>query len=126
MAKLTSIVVLGLVFVNTVLFSHLISAEIFSALSHTEKLLSIEHELSDSLEKYIQEQEIRLQKLKSFSNQVQRTVQLAKESGAKFLGHPVNSFLMIKRFVIEWPAIENILTEENVAEGTYVTVRFCS
>jgi len=80
-------------------------------------MLGIELELGDALESYIKEEEERLRKLKTFSRQLQRTVELAKNSGSKFLEHPVNSYLMIKRFVTEWPKIDDIVSTENSAEG---------
>lgn len=105
------------VLVFTYLHYHFASAEIYSSLSHTERILGIEIELADALENYIQEEEQRLHKLKLFSHKLRRTVEHVKKSGAKFLEHPVNSYLLIKRFVTEWPQIDNIITTENPAEG---------
>lgn len=51
-------------FVSTTTF---VDSEIFTALSHVERLINIEMELSDALEDYLVEQESRLKKLRSFS-----------------------------------------------------------
>lgn len=109
-----NVIVIVLVILN---LSYRVTAEVYSAFSHTERMLSIELELADTLEEYIKAEENKLQKLKAFSRQVQRTVKLAKTSGTKFLEHPVNSYLMIKRFVSQWPGIEELVSNENTAEG---------
>jgi hypothetical protein len=102
----------------------LTTGEVFTALSHTEKVLGMELELSDALEGYINDQDSKLKLLKEFSREVRQTVKLAaQESGSSYLGHPVNSYLMIKRFVNEWPAIEKIVKLQSTAEGELYFLR---
>lgn len=92
-------------------------AEIFSAFSHTERVLGIELELIDALDAYIKQQEDQLKVLKDFSREVQGAVKQAKKEGSSFLSHPVNSYLMIKRFVKEWPLIERTVNQETTSES---------
>lgn len=99
---------------NAILLS---TAEIFSAFSHTEKVLGIELELIDSLDAYIKEQEENLKVLKDFSREVQEAAKQAKLEGSSFLTHPVNSYLMIKRFVKQWPVIEKTINQETTSES---------
>lgn len=94
-----------------------VHSEIFTALSHVERLINIEMELSDSLEDYLFEQESRLNKLKSFFEDVKAAMDQAKYNRDSYIGHPVNTYLMIKRLVNEWRPHVKAIQEEGDAEG---------
>lgn len=99
------------------LLSHSIKSELFTALSHIEKLVQMEDDLVYSLEQYLTAQEQRLEALQKFAGDVRLAVDLAKKHRAKYLGHPVNAFLLIKRFVQDWPEVEPLLNRAIDGEG---------
>ena len=101
-------------------------SEVFTALSHLERLVNIELELADALEEYIIEQEERLKMLKWFAEDVSNAMDQAKEDRYAYLGHPVSSFLMVKRFVNQWPRIEKSIQQEGDSEGKYNGMIFSS
>ena len=97
----------------------IVNSEIFTALSHVQGLVNIEMELSDALEDYIAEQEQRLNRLKSFAEDVSEAMQRANTDRDGYIGHPVNTYLMIKRLVNEWTEHVKSIQEEGDAEGIY-------
>lgn len=107
-------------------FSYLLSStvfvdsEIFTALSHVRGLVNIEMELSDALEDYIAEQELRLNRLKSFAKDVGKAMERANANRDEYIGHPVNTYLMIKRLVNEWPQHVKSTEQEGDAEGLLI------
>ena len=101
------------------LLAQAIKSELFTALSHVEKLVKIEDDLAYSLEQYLIEQEQKLEVLQKFAGEVRLTVYLARKDRSKYLGHPVNAFLLIKRFVQEWPEVERILSQPANGEGRF-------
>lgn len=101
-------------FISTTTF---VDSEVFTALSHVERLINIEMELSDALEDYIVEQELRLKKLRSFSEDVKRAMGQAVSNRNEYIGHPVNTYQMIKRFVKEWTQHVKSIEQEGDAEG---------
>ena len=95
----------------------LVDCEMFTALSHLQRLVNIEMELSDVLDDYIAEQEARLRRLKIFSQDVNVAMEQAKSNRDKYIGHPVNTYLMVKRFVKDWPAHVKSVEQEGDSEG---------
>lgn len=103
-----------------------VDSEVFTALSHVQRLVSIEMELSDALDDYITEQESRLKKLKAFANAVNDAMVQAKSDRNSYIGHPVNTYLMIKRLVKDWPTHVKSVEQEGDAEGIYrILVFYC-
>lgn len=101
-------------FMSTTVF---VDSEVFTALSHVQRLVNIEMELSDALEDYIVEQEARLDKLKSFAEDVGEALQQAKSNRDAYIGHPVNTYLMIKRLANDWTGHVKAIEQEGDAEG---------
>ena len=105
-------------FIVTTVF---VDSEVFTALSHLQRLVNIEMELSDALDDYIAEQESRLNRLKSFAEDVNEAMGQAQSSRDGFIGHPVNTYLMIKRLVKDWAKHVKSIEQEGDAEGIYKT-----
>ena len=94
-----------------------VDSEVFTALSHLQRLVNIEMELSDALNDYIAEQESRLKRLRSFAQNVNEAMEQAQSSRDGYVGHPVNTYLMIKRLVKDWPRHVNSIEQEGNSEG---------
>lgn len=63
-------------------------------------------------------EEERLATLKKFSEKVENIHNRIDDKNVElFLGHPVNSYLIIKRFFSEWTKVEELLQKDN-SEGT--------
>lgn len=96
---------------------HCGNSEVFTALSHVERLVNIELELSDALDDYIMAEEARLLKVKRFAEQLGKSMKQATENRSKFIGHPLNTFLMIRRLVQDWPAVKDHIEVDSEQEG---------
>ena len=103
-----------------------VDSEVFTALSHVQRLVNIEMELSDALDDYITEQESRLNRLKDFADAVNDAMVQAKSNRISYIGHPVNTYLMIKRLVKDWPTHVKSVEQEGDAEGIYRIIVFYS
>lgn len=98
----------------------IIKGEVFSAFNEWETLIRMENNFVKLLEDFITtngEKLPRMDDLKHFLNEVKPRVMEAVESPEKFISHPVNGFLLIKRFTSDWLEIELILRNYSSKAG---------
>lgn len=103
----------------TVIFSLIFSsiqAELFTAVVELENLVYREREMRFELERYLSLEQERLSKLKMFLTKVSAAHELVGDDVSRYLGHPVNSYLEIRRFYKEWPEVERLIQLDN-SEG---------
>lgn len=99
------------------IFLGLCRAEIFTSLAEMEYLVETERTMISSLKNYIQLEEERLQTMKSFVSRLDNVMDIINQTDpGKYLANPVNSYLMLKRFNVDWRNLETLLTED-LAEG---------
>ena len=100
-----------------------VRSEVFTALVEMENLVYREKEMIAGLKDYIRQEQARLEKIKQFTEKLDKLHVVIPEGKVEsYLGHPSNAYLLIKRFVKEWPAIED-LAKNPVTEGMQV---FCT
>lgn len=87
--------------------------ELFTALIDLEQLVYRERELRFSLEQYVNLEQERITRLKKFLARVDSAHNLVGEDVPKYLGHPVNSYLQIRRLYKEWPEAERLIQVDN-------------
>ncbi|BFZ17688.1 hypothetical protein BsWGS_20727 [Bradybaena similaris] len=90
----------------------LLNAELFTSSAHLQTALYAERDIAGLLHSYVQQEEARLEKIKQLANDYERHSSMALENIDKFLGNPINAFLLIKRFTLDWdrdviPVISN-------------------
>ncbi|XP_032232329.2 prolyl 4-hydroxylase subunit alpha-1 isoform X2 [Nematostella vectensis] len=92
----------------------LAKCEFFTALVDLEHLVSREKELQEALKRYVEVEESRLAQIKKFLAKVDTAHELATKYGdiGGFLGHPVNSFALIKRFHKGWSRMEELALKD--------------
>lgn len=90
--------------------------EMFTALIDLENLVYRERELRFTLEEYVNSEEQRIAKLKKFLAKVNAAHNIVGEDVSRYLGHPVNSYLEIRRMYKEWPEVERLVQLDN-SEG---------
>lgn len=90
--------------------------ELFTALIDLENLVYRERELRFTLEEYVNSEEQRIAKLKKFLAKVNAAHNIVGEDVSRYLGHPVNSYLEIRRMYKEWPEVERLVQLDN-SEG---------
>lgn len=95
------------------IFLGLCRAEIFTSLAEMEYLVETERTMISSLKNYIQLEEERLQTMKSFVSRLDNVMDIINQTDpGKYLANPVNSYLMLKRFNVDWRNLETLLTED--------------
>lgn len=114
---------LSLVTLTLSLIFYRTRAELFTALVDLENLVYRERELRFELEKYVNSEIERLAKLQTFLAKVNSAHEIVGEDVSRYLGHPVNSYLEIRRFHKEWPEVERLIQFDN-SEGRY-RISFC-
>ncbi len=86
--------------------------ELFTALSHWETLIRMENNFVQHLEEFVVangDDFPRMIDLKTFLREVKPRALEAAEANGRFVSHPVNGFLLIKRFTSDWLEIEEIV-----------------
>lgn len=85
-----------------------VRGEVFTALVEMENLVYREKEMIASVRDYLEEEEARLEKIREFTRKLDRIHAVIPQGKVEnYLGHPTNAYLLIKRFVEEWPVIED-------------------
>eukprot|EP00118_Oscarella_pearsei_P022728 m.265835 g.265835 ORF g.265835 m.265835 type:complete len:197 (+) comp40493_c2_seq24:122-712(+) len=92
------------------------NSELFTALVHMENLVSTEHDLATSLQRYLAAEEERLNRIKTLAHSVTNISDAATEDVSKYLGHPVNAYRLLRRFVSDWKEVEDLLTRSSPGE----------
>ena len=93
-------------------------AEVFSAVTHMEKLVSAEWELAQSLHRYIEAEEARLTRIRTIGSVVSNVSQAANIDIGRYLGHPVNAYRLLRRFMSDWKVVENLVVRPATSQGT--------
>lgn len=98
------------------------AGEVFSAVTHMEKLVVAELELAQSLEGYIVAEEARLNRIRTIGQLVSNVSEAANADIGRYLGHPVNAYRLLRRFISDWKEIENLVAQPATSEGTQLCV----
>jgi prolyl 4-hydroxylase len=115
-----------------ILQCHAACGEIFSSLADMEGLVSTEFELMKQLDNYIQEEEIRLKRLRGYNTlscitericlipyfslarfleEYENNHHEASEDVSKYLANPLNAYLLVKRLTSDWKKVEGVMTQ---------------
>ncbi|XP_033099602.1 prolyl 4-hydroxylase subunit alpha-1-like isoform X2 [Anneissia japonica] len=84
-------------------------AEKFTAIVELKNSVYIENNMVQQLNSYIEAEEKKIEHLKLMATKLNRVSKEAVEDPEHYLGHPVNSFLLIKRFHYDWQEIETFI-----------------
>ena len=97
-------------------------AQIFTALTHMTDLIRLEQSFSLILDEYLQDFSSASSELERFSNDVKQHLKDLKDEDMEiFLGHPVNSYLVVRRFLHDWGNLTNKLDETNpIGKGKFL------
>ncbi|XP_076368275.1 prolyl 4-hydroxylase subunit alpha-1-like [Tachypleus tridentatus] len=84
-------------------------ADLFTALVDLQKLLHTEGEIIKTLERYLEAEEQRLQKVRQLREDYGQMYQLASQDVDSFLANPVNAYLLVKRLSSDWKNAESLM-----------------
>jgi hypothetical protein len=97
-------------------------AEVFTAITHMEKLVSAEWELVQSLNRYIQAEEARLDRIRTIGRVVSNISEAANSDIGRYLGHPVNAYRLLRRFLADWQVVEKLVVQPATSQGSQTKV----
>ncbi|XP_063444802.1 prolyl 4-hydroxylase subunit alpha-2-like isoform X3 [Mytilus trossulus] len=87
-----------------------VRCELFTSLAHMERALFAEREISSRIKEYVTEEKQRLDALSRLADELETHSSKALENVDFYLGNPVNAYLFVKRFTVDWERhIEDIL-----------------
>jgi prolyl 4-hydroxylase len=91
-----------------------VSAEVFTAVTHMENLLTAEGEVIGAMSRYLASEEQRLVRLRRFLADYERFHSDASNTGReKFLANPVNAFLIVKKLTRDWGQVQTVMNENH-------------
>ncbi|RUS89704.1 hypothetical protein EGW08_002522 [Elysia chlorotica] len=76
--------------------------ELFTSNAHLQTALYAERDIAGLLQNYVEREEIRLQKIRELAAEYSSHSNSALADVEKYLGNPINAFLLIKKFTMDW------------------------
>ena len=87
--------------------------EVFTSMANMENMVHTEQLLFNSFKSYLKAEEQRLDKMKKFMARVEDAHKNVNMSDiSRYLGNPINTYLMLHRLSLEWRDIEKLLTHD--------------
>lgn len=86
--------------------------DVFTALASMKRLIRYEQYLLDLLDRYVESHPDPHEDLKMFVREIQESTLNVMDDIEVFLGHPVNSFLLLRRFTKHWQQIDRFLDDK--------------
>jgi len=85
---------------------------LFTSSVDLEGLLGTEAELVEKLENYIQGEYDRIHKLEKLVEEFRNLRDRASDSSERFIGNPLNSFLLIKKLTTDWKQVQSLIQKD--------------
>lgn len=99
-----------------------VRGEVYTALIEMENLVYREKGMVAAVKDYLKEEEARLERIREFTRKLDKIHAVIPHGKVEsYLGHPTNAYLLIRRFVEEWPALENMAKNPSF-HGTYAVI----
>ncbi|CAB0000627.1 unnamed protein product, partial [Nesidiocoris tenuis] len=90
----------------------LIRAELYTAITDLEDLLDTEAMFMETLNRYIQREEKKLERLKRKAEEYKKEHSLASADVSEYLSNPINAYLLVKRLTTDWTTTESLMTDQ--------------
>ncbi|KAK3090445.1 hypothetical protein FSP39_011937 [Pinctada imbricata] len=82
--------------------ANLIRCELFSSMAHLDTALYAEQDIAQAIKEYVQEEESRLRQLERVANELNAHSEEVLKRKENYLHNPVNAYLYMKKFTIDW------------------------
>ncbi|XP_037291677.1 prolyl 4-hydroxylase subunit alpha-1 isoform X1 [Rhipicephalus microplus] len=83
--------------------------EVYTALVDLENLLHTEGAIVHTLQRYLDAEEDRLEKIKKLRQEFSQLHKAASRDGDEFISNPVNAFLLVKKLTADWKTISRLM-----------------
>ncbi|XP_041364436.1 prolyl 4-hydroxylase subunit alpha-1-like [Gigantopelta aegis] len=87
--------------------------EMFTAMAELQAALYAEHDVAGAIKMYIKSEEARLNKLKRTAEELESHSSYALENPDRNIANPVDAFLFVKKFTLDWDRNVATLFEKN-------------
>lgn len=91
--------------------------ELFTALSDLQSLVYHERDVVNTLRKYVTEETERLEEIKKHVEDYRAHNQEALKDPQQYLANPVNSYLLIKKFTIDWEELQDLIKKNHAVQA---------
>lgn len=95
-----------------------VKGDSYASIAEMEHVVNLEMKLGQSLERFVELEKSRLDKVKEFSKSVKEAMNQVKKEGSKSLENPATSYATIKRFANGWTELSKFL-EKDYSNGKY-------
>lgn len=93
--------------------------ELFTSIAHLQTALYAERDIAEEIREYIKREEEKLNNLKSIAEEFESHSSAALQNTHVYLGNPVNAYLFVKHFTLDWDRnIDHILKNNSKQELT--------
>lgn len=89
-----------------------VAGDSFASIAQLEKIVNLEIQLGESLERFLEQENKRLQEIKQFAKRVKEATELVKKDGMKVLENPTATYAVIKRFANGWTELAGFLSKD--------------
>ncbi|KAF6213916.1 hypothetical protein GE061_011641 [Apolygus lucorum] len=90
----------------------LVQAELYTAITDLEDLLDTEAMFMETLDRYIEREEKKIERLKRKADEYRKEHALASSDVSEYLSNPLNAYLLVKRLTTDWTTTESLMTEQ--------------
>ena len=96
----------------------------FASIAQMKQIVDLEMKLGQSLERFVELEKSRLEKVKQFSKSVKEAMNQVQLEGPKSLENPATSYAVIKRFANGWTELGNFLEKDySSGKDNHYTIR---
>lgn len=96
----------------------------FASIAQMKQIVDLEMKLGQSLERFVELEKSRLEKVKQFSKSVKEAINQVQLEGPKSLENPATSYAVIKRFANGWTELGNFLEKDySSGKDNHYTIR---
>ncbi|KAL1418419.1 hypothetical protein MTO96_025920 [Rhipicephalus appendiculatus] len=92
-----------------IILSMQVQGEVYTALVDLENLLHTEGAIVQTLQRYLDAEEDRLEKIKKLRQEFSQLHKAASRDGDEFVSNPVNAFLLVKKLTADWKTISRLM-----------------
>lgn len=89
-----------------------VAGDSFASIAQLEKIVNLEIQLGESLERFLEQENKRLQEIKQFAKRVKEATELVKKDGMKVLENPTATYAVVKRFANGWTELAGFLSKD--------------
>jgi len=94
----------------------------FTSTIDLKRLVSTEAEIVKALKDYVQVEEDRIIKIKQYIEAYEEIQNRAKNDVDKYVGNPLNSYLLIKRLTSDWKEVKNLMSSKVLEDDSFANL----